>query len=396
MKRRDSNPDSRTAFALVVGLVFADLVGFAIVLPLLPSYGARHTGSDLAIGVLVASYSLVHLLLAPWWGRMSDRFGRRPILLLGLAGSSLSYLLFAWANSFELLLLSRILAGAAGSTVNVAQATMADLTTPERRSQAMGILGAAFGMAFILGPALAGISSRFGSAAPGYVAAAITGANALLAMVLLPETGRHPAQTTTVPPRWRGLAPPLAVMFFETLAFTVMYAIFTLYAERLLGYGREGIAYLFAYLGLVTAVVQGGVVGRLARRLGEVRLMVLGSLLLAAGLISIPLTLAESPRWLVPALLTSLLFVAAGTGLVTPSVSGFVSRITDLPQQGRALGMLQSVSSGSRIVGPILFGAVSDAAGVLAPFVVAALLSLVAAAFAVRAERLIQRGGAAG
>ena len=119
---------------LVIGTVFVDLVGFAIVLPLLPSYGARYTRSDLAIGILVASYSLVQLLLAPWWGRLSDRIGRRPVVLVGLVGSSLSYLLFAWAGSFTLLLVSRIVAGATGATVSVAQASLADGTPPERRS----------------------------------------------------------------------------------------------------------------------------------------------------------------------------------------------------------------------------------------------------------------------
>jgi len=375
---------------LIIATVFVDLVGFAMVLPLLPSYGARFGASDFAIGVLVASYSLVQLLVAPWWGRVSDRYGRRPAILIGLIGSSLSYLLFAWAGSFPVLLLSRVIAGATGATVNVAQAALADGSSPERRSSVMGLIGAAFGLAFIVGPALAGVSTRLGDSAPGYLAAALTGANWLVAGARLPETRVAPRRR----PRlggidWRRLTTPFWVILFETLAFTVMYAFFTLFAERVLGYGREEIAYLFVYLGLITAIVQGGIVGWLAPRLGEVRLMVLGSLSLAIGLASLPLTVGESPAWLVPALLTSLFFVALGTGLVTPRVAGFVSRVTDAEHQGRAMGLLQSTSSTARILGPVAFGIVSDLGGVRAPFMIASLMAIVALGLALRAERLL-------
>jgi MFS family permease len=375
---------------LIIATVFVDLVGFAIVLPLLPSYGARHGGSDFAIGILVASYSLVQLLVAPWWGRISDRYGRRPAILIGLIGSSLSYLLFAWAGSFLVLLLSRVIAGATGATVNVAQASLADGSPPERRSSVMGLIGAAFGLAFIVGPALAGVSTRLGDSAPGYLAAALTGINWLVAWFLLPETRINRVKPSQVGGMdWRRLTAPFWVILFETLAFTVMYAFFTLFAERVLGYGREQIAYLFVYLGLITAIVQGGLVGRLVPKLGEVRLMVLGSLSLAIGLGSLPLTVGESPTWLVPALLTSLFFVALGTGLVTPSVAGFVSRVTDAEHQGRAMGLLQSTSSTARILGPVAFGIVSDLGGVRAPFMIASLMAIIALALALRAERLL-------
>ncbi len=381
---------SRSVKALVIGTVFLDLVGFAIVLPLLPSHGARYGGSDFAIGVLVASYSLVQLLLAPWWGRMSDRIGRRPVILIGLIGSAFSYLLFAWADTFMVLLASRVIAGATGATVNVAQASLADGTPPDRRSQVMGFIGASFGLAFIVGPALAGITSRLGDAAPGYLAAALTGTNWLLALALFPETRVNRIVTEqTSGLDWRQLTMPFGVILFETLAFTVMYAFFTLFGERVLGYGREEIAYLFVFIGLITAVVQGGVVGWLVPRLGEIRLMVLGSLSLAIGLGSLPLTVGESPTWLIPALLTSLFFVAVGTGLVTPTVAGFVSRVTDPRDQGRALGLLQSTASTARILGPVAFGIVSGLGGVRAPFMIASLMALIALVLALRAERLV-------
>lgn len=383
---------SRSVTALVIGTVFIDLVGFAIVLPLLPSYGSRFGASDLAIGVLVASYSLVQLLLAPWWGRTSDRIGRRPVILIGLLGSSFSYLLFAWADSFAVLLLSRVIAGATGATVNVAQASLADGSPPDRRSHVMGLIGAMFGLAFIVGPALAGISSRFGEAAPGYLAAALTGLNGLAGLFLFPETGTRRPKPDAAKLDWKRLATPFGVIFFETLAFTVMYAFFTLFAERVHGYGREEISYLFVYLGLVTAIVQGAVVGRLVRRTGEIRLMVIGSLSLALGLASLPLTVGESPTWLLPAMLTSLFFVALGTGLVTPTVAGFVSRVTDPAKQGRALGLLQSTASSARILGPVAFGIASDLGGVRAPFMIASVMALLALGLAYAAERLVPRG----
>ncbi len=168
-----------------------------------PSYAALFHVSDTAIGFLVASFSLMQFLLAHWWGRLSDRVGRRPVLLVGLAGSALSYLLFGLAGSFWVLLLSRMVAGGKGATVNVAQAYLADITPPDRRARAMGTIGAAFGMGFVVGPAIGGLSSHFGNATPGLVASALTGVNFLLAWRWLPETrGGSPRSRSAVPVHW--------------------------------------------------------------------------------------------------------------------------------------------------------------------------------------------------
>jgi multidrug resistance protein len=231
-------PAQRSALRLVLLTVFVDLVGFAIVLPLLPSYGAKYGASDAAIGALVASYSLMQLLFAPWWGRLSDRIGRRPVLLIGLVGSAASYLLFGFAGSFLVLLISRVVAGGCGSIVNVAQATLADVTSREHRARAMGLIGAAFGVAFIIGPALGGFSSRWGEAAPGLVAATLSGANFFAALFLLPETRAIADRSRTqARARWSTLLAPLGIMFLETFAFTVIYVVFPLYGERSLGFG---------------------------------------------------------------------------------------------------------------------------------------------------------------
>jgi multidrug resistance protein len=380
----------RSALRLVLLTVFIDLIGFAIVLPLLPSYGAKYGASDAAIGVLVASYSLMQLAFAPWWGRLSDRIGRRPVLLIGLVGSTASYLLFGFAGSFLALLISRVVSGGCGSIVNVAQATLADVTPPEHRARAMGLIGAAFGVAFIVGPALGGFSSRWGAAAPGLVAAAFSGANFFAALFLLPET-RAVADRPRLQVRaqWSPLLAPLGILFLETFAFTVIYAVFPLYGERVLGFDREGVSYLFVFIGVVTAVVQGWMVGKLVPRFGEPRVMVAGCLLLTAGLALLPLgaTAAVSPVWALPILLGILAFVSAGTGLVAPTAASYVSRITQPEAQGHALGRLQSSGAMARVAGPMFLGLVSDLSVDSGPFFAAAGVALLALLLAGRTAR---------
>ncbi len=376
---------------LVFAFIFFDLIGFAIVLPLLPSYGARFTTNDAAIGFLVASYSLLHFLLAPWWGRLSDRVGRRPILLIGLFGSAVSYLLFGLAQSFTVLLLSRLVAGGAGATLNIVQAMLADFTPPGRRAQAMGMIGAAFGLGFIVGPAIAALTSRLGPAWPGLVAAGISGANFAVAVLLAPETRRREAAVPVAPAAelaWRPLAGPLAIMFFETLAFTVMYVIVPLYGERVLGYDRGQVSSFYVFAGVVTAVVQGWLVGRLVPRWGEVRTVAAGCLLLAAGFAGLPF-LGELAR--TPGFLAMVFLVAAGTGLVAPSVAAYVSRVAPSESTGRALGGLQSAASVARIVGPIGAGALSAAFPIWSPFSAAAASAACALLIAVVALRPLPR-----
>jgi len=360
---------------IVLLAVFIDLIGFGIVLPLLPSYAAQFHASDTAIGIMVASFSFMQFIFAPLWGRLSDRIGRRPVLLVGLAGSSLSYLLFAFADGFNALLLSRVVAGAMGATVSVAQAYLADVTPPERRSRAMGMLGAAFGLGFVVGPALGGISSRWGDAAPGLVASSLTAANFLLALWKLPEPAlhRHVAQDTAVV-HWTRFAEPFVVVALSTVAFTVMYVVFPLQVERALGYSRHQTAYFFVLLGIVSALVQGGVVGRLAPRFGEPALMVSGGWLLLAGLGGLALTLGapNAGPQVTSLVLGSLIFVALGSGLIGPSASSYVSRTAPDAEQGRALGLLQSVASVSRVIGPALAGGLTHHFGARVAFLVAA------------------------
>lgn len=365
---------------LIFITVFIDLIGFGIVLPLLPSYAAAFHVNDTAIGVLVGSFSLMQFVFAPWWGRLSDRIGRRPVLMVGLAGSALSYLIFALAGNFGLLLLSRMVAGGMGATVNVAQAYLADVSLPERRASAMGLIGAAFGLGFVVGPAIGGISSGLGNAAPGLVASSLSAINLAMAWRWLPESrpSLESKLAQAVPVHWSRYLMAFTAVWFSTLAFTVLYVVFPLQLERALGYDRHHSAYFFVLIGVVSAIVQGGLIGRLVARFGERALIGAGGILLAAGMGLLPTVMVAPPR---PGLLfLALTMIAAGSGMIAPSSAAFVSRVASPDEQGKALGLLQSVASVARIAGPIVAGAVATQFSPGSAFLVASAAALVAGA----------------
>lgn len=374
-----STPDSHSSRATTIVLltVFVDVIGLAMILPILPGTATRLGASPTLIGVLVASYSAAQLVLAPAWGRLSDRIGRRPVLLLGLAGGVMSYVVFALAGSWPLLLLSRLIDGATGATTNVAQAWLADGTPPERRARAMGQVGAAVGAGFIVGPILGGISSTGGSALPGWIAAAITLVNLLVAAIALPAAPPRratPVRATPVPPPTR-LALPLLILFLSTLAFSVMYVVFPLWGELTLGAERSTVGYWFAFIGVITAGVQGGLLGRLVAWLGETRTARSGALLLMLGLGLLPFCSAGSP-W---QFYLVLVVIGAGYGLAGPPLLGLISRHTDGERQGRVLGVAQSANSLARIVGPIVAGLAMTWIGARHAFLSAAGFALAAA-----------------
>ncbi|MEO6066583.1 MAG: MFS transporter [Gemmatimonadales bacterium] len=376
------NPIRDRTKLIVFLTVFVDLIGFGIVMPLLPSYGARFTSNEALIGLLVAATPAMQLVAAPLWGRLSDRIGRRPVMLLSLAGGTLSYLMFALAGSFLALLLSRIVAGSIDATVGVGQAYLADRTRPEERAKAMGLIGAAYGLGFIVGPALAGISSLFGPAFPGIVATVLAAANLIVAFFVLPggkAVGRSggqaaPTETPFLPRSGAERFTPLVVAFLATLGFTVLYVLLSLFAERDLGYDRSRISALFVVLGVVTAIVQGGVVGRLAPRMGERTLIVLGAMLLSLGLGTLTgaSQLAHSREGATIMVVLALVVIGTGWGLVGPGIAGYVSRHTPADRQGQALGLLHGVSASARIVGPPMFGLLASLGSFVPPFCVAA------------------------
>jgi MFS transporter, DHA1 family, tetracycline resistance protein len=390
-------PVGRSPLAIVFLTVFLDLVGFGIVIPLLPLYAERFGAGPVTVTLLVALYSLMQFFFAPWWGRLSDRVGRRPVLLVGLFGAAASYLLFGLAGSLTMLFVARALNGLMGANVGVAQAYVADITGPEERARGMGLIGAAFGLGFIFGPAIGGLLAHWGPAAPFLGAAALAAANGALAIFRLPESlpperrgraasGARPGLTERMAALLsrrtpRELRTLYAVSFLVTLAFAAMEATLSLWADRRWALTPTGIAFFFAYLGVVAALAQGVVVGRLVRRVGERRAALLGLVLLAAGLAAVPL----APS--LPLLGVALALFALGQGAAMPSVASLISRSGGAEDQGRLLGTSQSVSALARVVGPAMGGVVFAHVGIGAPYLVGAVVVLGALAVLVVGTR---------
>ena len=362
--------------------VFIDLLGFGIIIPLLPFYAEHFGASALAVGLLSTSFSVAQFLFAPFWGRLSDRVGRRPVILIGLLGSAMSYAMFALADSLMMLFVARTLSGVAGANIPTAQAFVADVTSPEQRARGMGMIGAAFGLGFVFGPAIGGFASRWGYAAPAWFAAALSAVNFLAALVVLPES--RPKDGRDVPPRasrlrlfQQALAKPhlpivLLVYFLVLVAFSSFESMFALYGERRFALTAASIGYIFALVGVVLATVQGTLVGRVVRRVGERRVVPAAIFLLASALV---LVAASSS---VAMLTVACALLAVGMGFNGPSMMSLISQLADPRAQGGTLGVSQALASLARIVGPAWGGWVYDRFGHDVPFVTAAGLMLVA------------------
>jgi len=363
--------------------VFIDLIGFGIVLPLLPFYAEHFGANALLVGLLSTSFSLMQLLFAPVWGRLSDRVGRRPVILAGLLGSSLSYLTFGLAQSLPILFLSRILAGIAGANISTAQAYIADSTQRENRAQGMGLIGAAYGLGFTVGPAIGGILSQYGYAVPAFFASALALGNLAAAWWLLPES-RNPSEQirrTESGLNWQriktGLQHPelgvfLLLFFISTFAFANLEATFALMTARKFGFDARANGYLFAYIGILITIVQGGLTGRLARTFGERRMISVGLFCMIFGLGLLPYSLGLKSLMLV------LVVLVGGHGSTNPSISSLVSQAASAEDQGSILGVAQSLASLARILGPVWGGFTFDAFGFQYPYLTGGLFMAVA------------------
>ena len=350
-------------------------MGFGIVLPLLPFYADRFGASGTQVGLLITVYSIAQFFLAPVWGRLSDRVGRRPILIFGLLGSAVSYVVFGYAASLTVLFVSRILAGIGGATVPVAQAYIADITPPEKRAGNLGLIGAAFGLGFIFGPALGGILAPISPHAPGLAAAALCFGNGILAFFFLPESLSEEERETRalgrVPLSFSDFrfalqnkitAQILLLSFLFTMAFAAMQPTFPLFGSIRFGLDERHVGYLFAFLGTISAIVQGGLVRRLVPIMGETRLIKLSGFPFIAGLLTI--AFAGS----VGMLLLGLALLAIGFGGTLPSIVSLLSRVAPPQLQGSVLGIGQSVGSLARIIGPTLAGVLYDLRGMEWPY----------------------------
>jgi multidrug resistance protein len=354
------------ALGLILITVFVDLVGFGIILPLLPFYATSMGASPLDVGLIMASYSLMQLLFAPVWGSLSDRYGRRPVLIVGLFGSAISYIVFGFASTIGVLLISRLIGGVMGANVPVAQAIIADSTSPERRARGMGMLGAAFGLGFIFGPAIGGtLSHWWGYSAPGFAAAAVTGINAVAAVFFLPEslprdrrirggtgwsalTDRLKASRRIA--RLPHLRQPITVLMLMTWGFAGFTVTFPLFLDKPLGLSAVYAGGFFAYVGLVSAIIQGRFIGPLVERFGERKVAGAGGALLAGGFGTLAAFPALGP------LFVALALVGLGWGCVIPSLQSIVSRRAAPGEQGEVLGVNQSAASASRVLGPVSAG----------------------------------------
>jgi DHA1 family tetracycline resistance protein-like MFS transporter len=388
----------RYPVAVVLLTVFVDLLGFGIVLPILPFYAQQYGATPVQIGAIIAAFSLMQFLFTPVWGRVSDRVGRRPVILVSLFGSVASYLLFARAESVLALLASRMLAGVAGANLAAAQAYIADDTTPETRARGMGWISAAFGLGYMLGPPIAAFASvRWGAHAPGYVAAALAFINLVLARLWLPEavpTADKSLMRRTFDPRvlhrvlkqpvLGGVTITMTAIAFATSGVTAMLA---LYLQARFAFDVTHTAWIFSLIGLTSSAIQLGLVHTLVTRFGEKRLSIAGIVVLALSLLAI----AVAPT---PALLRVVLMIyAVGFAVVGPSALSLVSRAAEEGEQGMVIGVVQSLGALARVFGPMAAGIALGRLGAVAPMVAGSIVCALASVYMWHHLRVRSRPG---
>ena len=357
---------NRSPLIVIFTTVFIDLVGFGIVIPVLPFYaeGTIFNATPRTVGLLFASYSVMQLIFSPILGRLSDKYGRRPILFLSIIGTGIGFLLLGFATTLWMLFAGRILDGITGGNISTAQAYIADITTTENRAKGMGMIGAAFGLGFIFGPAIGGILSQWGIHVPFFFAASLCFANALLLYFRLPETitADHPAKHQAASGRGlkqlvKSLKQPrlafvLSIYFLFVVAFSIMTSSFAFYTMFRFGYDAKHTGYLFAYVGVIAVIIQGGLIGRLVKRFGELPLVVVGALCFAISLFAVPFV-GPAAGGLAALLIGGGVF-SMGNSLATPALTSLASKSVGAAEQGTVLGVTQSVASLARAVGPSL------------------------------------------
>jgi DHA1 family tetracycline resistance protein-like MFS transporter len=379
--------------------VFVDLVGFGVIMPLLPFYAEHFQASPQTVTMLMAIYSFMQFFSSPLWGRLSDRRGRRPVLLASLFGIALSYLWLAFAGSLWELFAARGLAGIMAGNIAAAQAYIADVTPAEKRAQGMGLIGAAFGLGFIVGPAIGGLLAGADPAhpyflGPGLMAAGLSCLALLFAAATLKESldperrakiamRPHPSRLAVLAAGFgdQELRLSIILLFLVTFVFAGMESTFALWSERNFGWGAAQNGYVFAYTGLLAALVQGGLIRHLARRFGEGLLVLQGAAALGLGLLAIPFVHSLIP------LLAAMALLAYGAGLSNPSLASLISLKSKEEELGSTLGVSQSAASLARILGPALAGLAFAVFGRNGPFLAGAAIMLGVLLLALRLPR---------
>lgn len=369
--------------AIVFFTVLLDLIGFGLIIPVQPFLAQTLGAPPSVITLLGASFSLMQLLFAPFWGRLSDRIGRRPVLLISIGLTAFGYLVFGLANQLWLLFASRMLSGFGGANLGAAQAIIADSTTPENRAKGMGLIGAAFGIGFILGPAMGGYLGQFGLATPALAAAGLSTLNLIFAVFLLPETyppekrsaqgsaaghGKAPLSLKALRHAARHANVRELFMFITvyTVAFSLMEQVLALFVERYWVHGLTGLtpkegaqraalltANILIVVGVTATIVQGGLIGRLVKKFGEKNLLYTGGVILIFTYLAIP-WIGKSGIY--PLMLINAAFMAMGTGVINPSWTGLLSRSVDADEQGGTLGLGQGLGALGRVIGPTMAG----------------------------------------
>lgn len=388
----------KSPLASILSIVFIDLIGFGMIIPILPLYAQRFQASEWLIGLLLASYSLMQFLASPLLGWLSDRYGRKPILLCSLIGSALGYVLMARAASMTFLFAARILAGVSGASVGTASAYIADITPPENRSKRIGLIGAAFGVGFILGPAIGGVLSHFSVVAPFWFAATLSTLNALVMWMVLPEPERHtvsqeaPANLSSTFEQagsWR-LGVIVVTYFIGIAGFAIVTVIYAQVSSRRFSLNQSQISYIFVMMGLIGALIQGGAIGRLAKRFGDLGLTIAGFAVMAVSMIAMPLAYS------VPLFLLFSAGLALGNSLSQPTLSAIASKGATPALQGRVLGLVQSAGSLGRVFGPVVAGVLLTRDHLLSsdrygntPFLVGGFFIAIACVLAMTLRRVI-------
>ncbi len=384
-------------------IVFIDLIGFGVIIPLLPFYAEFYQASPEVVGLVMATYSFTQFLAAPFWGRLSDRIGRRPVLLVSLAGAAMSYVWLGFADTLWMLFGARAVGGAMAGNISAAFAYVADITTRETRAKGMGVIGAAFGLGFIAGPAIGGIlagsdpvNADFQS--PAFAAAGLSITALVMAVFMLKES--LPLETrkklAEQPPQKRltmfrvALGQPVVgllilLTFMATFVFAGLESTFAMWSRRQFGWGPEQNGFLFAYVGLLSAVIQGGLVGPMARRFGEARLIIQGALALAIGVFLIPFSSN------LVALLVAMTIAGYGFSIISPSLNSLISLQVGDHEQGSTMGVTRSASTMARFIGPAWAGMLFGVLGRDWPYFGGALVMVAVVILGFRVVKLMER-----